>query len=370
MLNKTKYKLYICFSLVLVLFITTLFVFKPVIKMAELYTLFARVSPKTLQPVLDFGNANFMLSSVVPMMPVVQLSNYPIIFDMGLCSIFTLLIGLFLFFVPNIFISVSLSLIAMFAYILGSIYMSRAYDIWIPVVWPLLIQLFVFVIMFAAKSYLKQNKLINTIKIFGYDVTLFPNSIPFIKNIVQQPKKMDITMACFKIKVPQLYQEDIYTNSLVYEINEIFQTIVDGCLKYDGLIDKTSNNTIYCYWFGRQQAMNAVKACMEINHILMNKNSNIKVSCGISTENSIFALLGSNNFSNYTVIGPIYDIVNRLENACIFNNASILISNKTFNLLRDKLLVTHKGTISVNGLQHQMDFYEPVNFVRGKKGEF
>ncbi len=367
MLNKTKYKLYICFSLVLILFITTLFVFKPVIKMAELYTLFARVSPDMLKPVLDFGNANFMLSSVVPMMPNVEFSNYPLIFDLGLCFGGVFLISLFLFIIPNVFISTCLSLIVMFSFMLGSVYMSRAYNVWIPIVWPILIQLFIFIIMLSTRVYLKQSKLINSIKLFGYDINLFPNSIPFIKNIIQQPRKVDITLACFKIKILQIYQQEMYTNTLVQELNYYYSVIIDICLKHSGIIDKTSNNIISCYWMGKNQALDAVNACMEINNLLKPETNAVKVSCGIATDNSIFAILGSKNFSNYTVIGPISEIASRLENACVFNNSQVLISNKTYNLLKNKLVANHKGVISVHGLNSQVDFYEPLSLIDDKK---
>ena len=362
MLNKTKYKLYICFSIVTILFITTLFVFKPVIKMVELYTLFARVSPDTLNPVLDFGNANFMLSSVVPMMPSVEFANYPLIFDLGLCCGGVFLISLFLFIIPNIFISTCLSLIVMFCFVLGSIYMSRIYNVWIPVVWPILIQLFIFTIMLSARVYLKQSKLINSVKLFGYDINLFPNSIPFIKNVVQQPKKMDVTMACFKIKIPQFYQEEMYSNTLVYKINDCFRVIIDGCLKYDGLLDKTSNNVVYCYWLGKNHALKALKASMEINSILQKLDSEIKVSCGISSEKVMFAILGNHNFSNYTVLGNITEIVNKLENSCLFNNSSILVSKNTYNILKDKISFLHKGMISIYGMKSKIDFYSPQDF--------
>ena len=54
LLNK-QYRPYILMAITGLLFITCLFIFKPVIKMAELYTLFSRVQPSTLQPILDFG---------------------------------------------------------------------------------------------------------------------------------------------------------------------------------------------------------------------------------------------------------------------------------------------------------------------------
>ena len=368
MLNKTKYKLYICFSLVLILFITTLFVFKPVIKMVELYTLFARVSPDTLKPVLDFGNANFMLSSVVPMMPNVEFYNYPLIMDLGLCFGGVFLISLLLFVIPNIFISTCLSLIVMFSFMLGSVYMSRIYNVWIPIVWPILIQFFIFIVMLSARTYLKQNRLINTVKLFGYDINLFPNSIPFIKNLVQEPKKTDVTLAYFKIKIPQLYLDEVYPNSVVYQLNEYYKIIIDGCLKYSGIIDKTSNNIIQCYWINENHALNAIKAVMEINNILKNKPENIRISCGIATDKAIFAILGSDNFSNYSLIGNISEIATRLENACIFHNSNILVSNNTYNLLKEKIMFTHKGVININGFKSQVDFYEPLHSINNKKG--
>lgn len=363
MLNNKKYGLYFCFGLVFVLFALSLFVFKPVIRMAELYTLFARVSPESLKPVYDFGGDGFMLPSVVPMIPNVEFFNYPLIFDVFLCAMTVLLITLIIYLIPNIFICFSLGLSVIIGFCLAALYMSRVHNIWIPVVWPVLVQGFMFLTFMFTKSLLIQTKQLNTVKIFGYDINLFPNSIPYFKNIVQQPKDTILTMACFKIRIPRMYMDEVSVDKLVYKTNEFFQIIVDSVLKYGGIIDKTSNSTILCYWLGKNQALNAVKAGIEINDKVKKLDSEyIKLSCGIATDEAIFGILGSKNFANYTVIGNITDIASRLENACIFHTTPILISGKTLSYLKDKLLATHKGSISVHGLKTQIDFYEPLNF--------
>ncbi len=362
MLNK-KYCLYLSCGLVFVLFIIFLFVFKPAIKMLELYTLFARVSPDTLKPVLDFGGTGFMLPAVVPMIPVIEYTNYPLFFDICLCCTGVLATTLIVYLIPNIFIGFCLGLSVIIGFSLVVLYMSRIHNVWIPLIWPVLVQIFMFLTAIFTKSVLKQTKQINTVKLFGYDINLFPNSIPYIKNIVQQPKKTNITMACFKIRIPQVYQNESSTDILVYKVNELFKIIVDIVLKHNGVIDKTSNTTIFCYWLGSKHAFNAVKAGVEISNRIKELNSEyLKVYSGIATDECIFAILGSKKFANYTVIGDLSDIAARLENACIFHNTSILISGKTLNYIKDKLLATHKGSISVHGLKTQIDFYEPLEF--------
>ena len=363
MLNNKKYGLYFCFGLVFVLFVISLFVFKPAIKMTELYTLFARVSPDSLKPVFDFGGDGFMLPSVVPMIPNVEFFNYPLFFDIFLCAMTVLLITLIIYLIPNIFMSFCLGLSVILGFGLSILYMSRVHNIWIPLVWPLLVQCFMFLTLIFSKALLKQSKQLNTVKLFGYDVNLFPNAIPYLKNIVQQPKETILTMACFKIRVPQTYMDEVSPEQLIYKTNKFFQIIVDSVLKYGGLIDKTSNTTILCYWIGKQHALNAVKAGIDItDKIKQFEQDYIKISCGIATDEAVFGILGSKNFANYTVIGNITDIAARLENACIFHSSPVLISGKTLNYLKDKLLATHKGSISVHGLKAQIDFYEPLNF--------
>lgn len=360
LLNK-QYRPYILMAITGLLFIVCLFIFKPVIKMAELYTLFSRVQPSTLQPILDFGAEHFVLSNSVPAIPNLELTNYPLIFDIGFCGIVVLGITLVSIAIPNVFIDFSLGLIMIFGYCLFCITTSRFSHIWIPIVWPVLIQTFVLSILTTSKTAMKQTKLINNVKLFGYDINQFPNSIPFIKNIIQQPRKTDITLCCFKLRVAQLYLDDTSAKEIVSKINEVFKIVVDGVLKYGGIIDKTSNNTIVAYWLEKKNVINAIKAVNEINSLV--KSNNIKISCGMDTEYSIFGILGSENFANYTVLGNISDIAARLENACIFHSTKFLISENTINCVQDKVVAKRKGSISVHSVNPQLNFYELERFV-------
>ena len=101
LLNK-QYRPYILMTIAGVMFAICLFVFKPAIKMAELYTLFARVQPDTLKPILDFGAEHFVLSNVVPAIPSLELANLPLIADIGLCGLTVFLTTFVSIVIPNI----------------------------------------------------------------------------------------------------------------------------------------------------------------------------------------------------------------------------------------------------------------------------
>lgn len=362
LLNK-KYRLILVFSLVFTLFTVSLFVFKPVIKMFELYTLFVRVGHQTYTPMLDFGSDNFILPSVVPALPTVEFFNYPLIYDLFYCAIGVGIACLCVYFMTNIFVGFALSLSVVLCFALFSVYRSHTYAVWIPIIWPMLIQLFFICSLLFAKVAVGQTKQISTIKLFGYDINLFPNTLPFVKNFVQQPQKINATICCFKIKYNYMNFNDSLSEDIVYKINNAFKIVVDGCLKYSGIIDKTSNNTVVAYWLGNDSALNALTAVLEVNKILADLPFGVKVSCGVATGESIFAILGSENFSNYTLLGDIADISSRLENACIFHNTSVLICSKTFDTLKDRLLAESKGIISVHGTQSQVEFYSPEKFI-------
>jgi len=364
-LNK-KYIPHLSIGVVSILFTISLFVFKPVIKMIELYTLFARVKA-TSTTMLDFGGENFVISSVVPAIPNVNFLNYPIIFDLFYCFLGVFFITCFIYLIPNLFIGFCFGLSTIISFALYSVVMSHINNSWIPIIWPMLIQIFFLCIFTTLKITIKQTKQISSIKIFGYDINKFPNSFPNIKNIIRQPRKIDTTLCCFRIKIPQIIIERLSDQELVYKINEIFKIITDGCLKYDGIIDKTSNNTILAYWLGDKSAEKALEAALEIQDIINKLSTSIKVSCGISSEKSIFAILGTEYFSNYTLIGNINDIANRIENACVFHNTSILICETTYQQLKEKLVAINKGAITIHGLYSQIEFYEPQYFVLKKE---
>jgi len=197
-LNK-KYIPHLSIGVVSILFTISLFVFKPVIKMIELYTLFARVKA-TSTTMLDFGGENFVISSVVPAIPNVNFLNYPIIFDLFYCFLGVFFITCFIYLIPNLFIGFCFGLSTIISFALYSVVMSHINNSWIPIIWPMLIQIFFLCIFTTLKITIKQTKQISSIKIFGYDINKFPNSFPNIKNIIRQPRKIDTTLCCFRIK--------------------------------------------------------------------------------------------------------------------------------------------------------------------------
>lgn len=352
-------KPYVILALTVFLFIVCLCVLKPSITIAEHYTVFSRVKPEILQSAQVYGS---IPSYILPDISPIEFACYPFIANLCFCAIGVFFITLFAFLIPNIFVAFSLGAITILIYTLFCINLSRTQYIWIPVVWPVIVQFFVLFTEITTKAAVKQTKLINTVKLFGYDINKFPNSIPFIKNIIRQPKKTEITLCYFKLRMSQVYLEETSPNDLVYEVNKVFQTVVDGILKHSGIIDKTSNDIIVGYWMNKNHSTDALNAVLEINSRLQSEN--IRLSCGIHTENTVFAILGSENFANYTVLGSVTDVASRLENACVFNGTPMLLSSSTLANLKDKIIATHKGSISIHGLTSQIDFYEFVRFIK------
>ncbi len=358
-------------------FLTVLYIFKPAISLMELMTLPIRANIHFHQPpVLDFDNSNFLYNAVVSTLPDVQLFGYPFLMNLLICLTICLAIVLLVFLVPDLFSSFCFGMLIIMGYCITSIYLSHSISLWIPVIWPFLVQMFVLMSAITIKIQAKQNRLVSTIQIFGYDINLFPNSISFIRNVVKQPKKTEITLAYFKIKIPQTFVDDNLAIDVASMVNIPFEIITDTILKNGGLIDKTSSSSVVAYWFGKDNSYLATKCAMEIDRILKEefyadkKNLIIKVSCGINTDTGVFAMLGTKKFSNYTVIGNSVDIATRLENACIFHNASILISQKTFDNIKDRIIASHTGLLSVHGKQSQIDFFEPTSFIENKMSYF
>src|SRR5574344_157780 len=371
--NKKRIILGISYLLCSAVFLFILYVLKPVISLTELMTLTVRGNLHSVTtPILDFQNSNFLYNAVLSSVPDIQFWAYSFSVNIFIVSLISLLIIAVVFFTPEIFTSFCIGIFIISGFCLSNIYLSRTHLLWFPLVWPLLVLSFILVSSLVMKIQAKQNRLISTIKLFGYDINLFPNSIVSVKNIVKEPKKTEVSLCYFKIKIPQSFVDDNFSTDVAGIVNIPFGIIVDTVLANSGIIHKTSSSEIVAYWLGKNNAYRSVKTAMEIQNLLKEKfynekeNSIIKVSCGINTDISVFAILGSKKFSNYAVIGNSYDIAVRLESACVFHDSEILISQKTFENIKDKIIATNKGILSITGKQEPLNFYEPESFINDK----
>jgi adenylate cyclase len=150
--------------------------------------------------------------------------------------------------------------------------------------------------------------------------------------------------------------------------NDYFAPLGEVVYKYNGVVDKHIGDSIMVV-FGSpvandDHAIQAVKTAMamqrkamEIDKRLHDKNRlRLKIGIGVSTGKVFSGILGSLRIKEYTSIGMPVNIAARLQG--IANGGEILISNKTFEKLSDKIDVEALPPVTVKGINEPIMVYK------------
>jgi adenylate cyclase len=84
----------------------------------------------------------------------------------------------------------------------------------------------------------------------------------------------------------------------------------------------------------------------------------LKIGVGINTGEMLFGNIGSEQRMDFTVIGDAVNLGARLESSTKELHASIVISDATFQFVRDLAVVRPLGEISVKGKAQKILVYE------------
>ncbi len=164
--------------------------------------------------------------------------------------------------------------------------------------------------------------------------------------------------------------EKLEPAELVNLINYYLTEMTEIILKYDGIIDKYEGDAIMAE-FGAPVHFedHAVKACyaaLEMQKRLKRLNlsryrhvtDQLKCRIGINSGKMIVGNMGSRNVFDYTVMGDAVNLASRLEGANKMYGTYIMISQETYQLVKDHVLARPLDMIRVKGRQKPVRVFE------------
>jgi adenylate cyclase len=153
--------------------------------------------------------------------------------------------------------------------------------------------------------------------------------------------------------------------------------MVDVVIKEDGVVDKYIGDAIMAV-FGapvmkKDDALHAVRAAIGmrkalavLNERLVERNIKpIKTGIGIHTGELVAGNIGSEKRMEYTVIGDAVNLASRLESSTKELGVAVLISDDTYQLVKEHIEAKPVKEITVKGREKPVMTYE----VLGLKGE-
>jgi adenylate cyclase len=168
------------------------------------------------------------------------------------------------------------------------------------------------------------------------------------------------------------FSEKMDAKSLVALLNEYFTEMVDEVIAQDGVVDKYIGDGIMAV-FGApvpkpDTAIHAVYAAVGMRKALASLNEKlvargmdpIATGIGIHTGQVVAGNIGSEKRMEYTVIGDTVNVASRLESSTKELGVAVLISQDTYDLVKDHFELRAVKEIHVKGREQAVMTYEVI----------
>ncbi len=171
--------------------------------------------------------------------------------------------------------------------------------------------------------------------------------------------------------------EKLTPEEVVGFLNNYMTRMVDCVNKTNGVVDKYIGDAIMCLWgtptttgIPATDALNCVRAALMMRHELIEFNKNrdgsekqpiIRIGCGINTGPVVAGQIGSNKRMEYTCIGDAVNFASRTESLNKPLGTDILITENTYELVKDHVLVKQMPSVTVKGKSKPVKLFAVLN---------
>jgi len=175
------------------------------------------------------------------------------------------------------------------------------------------------------------------------------------------------------------------SDKIVFWLNSYFTQMVDCVEKTNGVVDKFIGDAVMAHWgtaysagSPAKDAFNGVKAALMMRKALVQLNRQrrpgdpgdppICIGVGLNTGVVTAGQLGSDLRMEYTVIGDPVNLASRLEALNKPLGTDILISEDTWNLIRNYFITEEMPSVTVKGKEKPLRVFAVINHVSVTSG--
>lgn|GEM_PF-882294 len=182
-------------------------------------------------------------------------------------------------------------------------------------------------------------------------------------------ERKDATIFFSDIRSFTAMSEILPPEEVVVLLNEYFSKMVNIIFSTNGIVDKYIGDAIMATWgvplSHGNDAFNAVdsallmrKALLEMNALRKSrKKPEFHIGCGINTGPVLAGQIGSQDKMEYTVIGDAVNLASRIESLNKPMGTDILISQQTYELVRETFHTQPMEKITVKGKTDVLQIY-------------
>ncbi len=205
----------------------------------------------------------------------------------------------------------------------------------------------------------------------------FPASV--VKKIMANPgsittagQKKELTIMFTDIISFTTYSATQQPDQIQKMLNEYFEAMIDIVFEYGGTVDKLIGDGLMVFFGDPEPQPDHAVRCVEAAIEMQQKTRELKrrwqsegkmpiqIRIGINSGTVIVGNMGSQRRLSYTVLGSDVNLAQRLERSAPAEG--IIISERTCELVKDRIVTRPVGQIKVKGLNQPVTVYEvPVD---------
>jgi adenylate cyclase len=205
-----------------------------------------------------------------------------------------------------------------------------------------------------------------------------------LDNILENPKSLklggerqDLSILFSDIRGFTTISEGLKPEQVVELLNEYLTKMVEVVFRNEGTMDKFIGDAVMAFWGApvpqedhHKKAVNCAIEMIEEVAKLQEKwkaegKTLIRIGIGINSGEVIVGNMGSLEKMDYTVIGDNVNLASRLEGLTKEFKTQIVVSEATYNQVKDFVDAEPLGSVKVKGKARSVDIYG----VLGRKGE-
>ncbi len=164
---------------------------------------------------------------------------------------------------------------------------------------------------------------------------------------------------------------------VIQTLNEHLNMMVSVVFKNKGTLDKFIGDCVMAYWgaplpqpnhaeLAARTALEMIDGLEKLNEKWQSEGRPVlRIGVGLNTGEMLFGNIGSEQRMDFTVIGDNVNLGSRLEGATKDLHATIVISEATYNEIRDRAEVRPLGSIGVKGKEQKIVVYELLGLKSG-----
>ena len=163
---------------------------------------------------------------------------------------------------------------------------------------------------------------------------------------------------------------------VVHFLNQYFEKMQAIIFRHQGTLDKLIGDAVMCFWGapletkdhalrGVVTALEMIRAVEDLRGVLvLPGGAKFDIGIGLNTGPMVFGNMGSPTRLSYTIMGDNVNLGSRLESLNKYYGTNILISDSTFNAVKERIFCRQLDTIQVKGKTQAVTIYEPLGLKR------